>query len=110
MHRLINKTPNGFFTDHINGDKTDNRKQNLRTVTIAENNRNAAKRIKASSVYKGVSFCRKHRSKPWAVEIQVSNKRYFVGNFKTETDAAIAYNNAARILHGEYARLNEVTR
>jgi hypothetical protein len=39
MHRLINKTPSGFITDHKNGDRLDNRKKNLRTVTAAENSK-----------------------------------------------------------------------
>ncbi len=44
MHRVINNTPNGMETDHINGDRLDNRRENLRSVSRSENQRNKVKR------------------------------------------------------------------
>lgn len=52
MHRIINNTPDGYFTDHINRNKLDNRKINLRTVTHGENIRNTKGR--GNSGIKGV--------------------------------------------------------
>jgi hypothetical protein len=54
MHRVINKTSDGLFTDHINGNGLDNQKHNLRDSTRSENAINAGSR-EGQSVYKGVS-------------------------------------------------------
>src|ERR1700761_3134479 len=56
MHRVINKTPDDYYTDHINGNGLDNRKENLRSVTRGENQQNRKKNSKSSSKYKGVSW------------------------------------------------------
>jgi hypothetical protein len=56
MHRLLNKTEQGMITDHINGDKLDNRKSNLRTVSDVWNMHNRGKNKNNTSGYKGVTF------------------------------------------------------
>ena len=56
MHRQILNTPKGLESDHINRNKLDNRKENLRVATRSQNNMNRKKRINCTSKYKGVSW------------------------------------------------------
>jgi hypothetical protein len=89
--------------DHINGDKLDNRRSNLRICTQAENVRNQKKtRYPRLSHYKGVS--KDHGC--WRARITKDRVWYCLGYFRTEEAAAQAYNQAAQELFGEYARLN----
>lgn len=100
MHRFILNTKNEV--DHKNHDGLDNRKTNLRKCSKSENQRNKSPKKNGSSKYLGVHFV-KNRNK-WRAGIGFPNK--FLGEYKTEEEAAIAYNNAARKLHGEFANLN----
>ena len=102
MHRLINNTPDDLLTDHINGDRLDNRKINLRSCTIHENARNRCPDRQSLSKYKGVT--RSKRSRKWQVQIV---KKY-VGVFATEEAAAEAYNEQAKKLFGQFAYLNSI--
>jgi hypothetical protein len=105
MHREIMNNPVGVFVDHINGDGLDNRKKNLRIATRTQNQCNRKKTSAiTSSKYKGVHLCRK-RNKYRAI-IGCSGKRIFLGYFDNETDAAKAYDEAAKKYHGEFAKLN----
>jgi hypothetical protein len=104
MHRLINKTPDGMETDHINGDKLDNRKRNLRSVTKSQNMMNAKKKSNNKSGYKGVYF----NQNKWRADIWVGGRTKIVGRFDNKIDAALAYNAAAIEHYGEFAKLNEV--
>jgi HNH endonuclease len=97
MHRFLMNTPVDKVTDHINGNGLDNRKSNLRICTISENTINSKKSINKSSKYKGVSFIN-----PWRAYIG----RKILGHFKTEKEAAEAYNKAAKELYFDFARLN----
>lgn len=113
MHREIMGCVKGDGTivDHEDGNTLDNRKQNLRFATNTENTRNA--RPKNGKSYKGVHFDgRKKLAKPWEARIcageKTQHKERYLGRFATAEEAALAYNEAARELHGEYARLNEV--
>jgi len=93
------------ITDHRNGNGLDNRRSNLREVTQLENTHNRRKGKSSLTEYKGVSYIRTENL--WGARIRIgSSKRLYLGRFKTEREAAIAYDNAARIYHGEYARLN----
>lgn len=107
MHRVLLHAPNGLQVDHINGDRLDNRKSNLRLATQAENSRNRCKFPKpALSRYKGVTYHK--RDKVWQASIKVSGKQIYIGSFCTEKEAAAAYNEAALRYHGPYARLNVI--
>lgn len=111
MHRVIMNTPEGFETDHINGNTLDNRCENLRIVTKELNQHNSKPRKdKNKSKYKGVTFykSKRHKTGKWTARIQVNNKRITIGYYKTEIEAAKAYNEYARSVYGECARLNDV--
>ena len=108
MHREILKAPPGLSVDHVSMDKLDNRKANLRLVTHQQNHFNVLPRKNTSSCYKGV-YWESARSK-WCAQatIQRGDKQHhlFIGRYDTEIEAAVAYDNLARVLHGEHARLN----
>ncbi len=105
MHRQIMQPPTGLQVDHINGDGLDNRRCNLRLSTASQNqmNRDFSRGI---SRFKGVWHKAGRRSRPWAAYIAKDGKRYFLGAFSTEEEAAMAYDDAARRLFGEFARTN----
>ncbi len=102
MHRLLLSVPEGLFTDHINGDKLDNRRCNLRVCTLAENKRNHGPYTSNTSGFTGVS---KHRNK-WSANIAKDYKIRHLGSFDTKEEAALAYDKAALELFGSFARLN----
>lgn len=105
LHRLIAGAKPGEFVDHINRDKLDNRRSNLRICNKQQNQHNQGPR-KGSSSYKGVSI-RKDTGKYTAC-IHHNYKKINLGSFVTEEEAALAYNEAARKYHGEFAFCNEV--
>lgn len=104
MHRVVNNTPEGMYTDHINGVTHDNTKRNLRNATKLENQRNQKSNY-GTSKYKGVCW---HGSGKWSAQITVNYKKKHLGLFTDEREAAKTYNAAAIREFGEYARLNEV--
>lgn len=109
MHQLILVSPSKeFFPDHIDGNGLNNQRINLRLVTRSQNQWNRSKTDSTvTSQYKGVYYA-KDRQK-WRAQINANGKRTLLGHFKTEVGAARAYNKAAVELHGEFAKLNEVT-
>jgi hypothetical protein len=104
MHRVLNKTPEGMITDHINGNPLDNRKVNLRACSNLQNCMNRKSHTGSSSKYKGVCWNKGH--KKWGAHIRVDKKLTSLGYFLDEADAALAYNFAAMKYFGEFARLN----
>lgn len=85
MHRIINNTKGGLFTDHINQNKLDNRKENLRTVTKSQNGFNRGKQSNNTSGVKGVSWHKK--AKKWMVEIKHGDLKEYFGLFINLEDA-----------------------
>jgi hypothetical protein len=93
--------------DHKNRNKLDNRKENLRICTQMENIKNRGISKNNTSGFKGVSFCKD--IKKWGAFIMCDYIPIFIGTFSTKEEAALAYNEKAKELHGEFAVLNEVT-
>lgn len=104
MHRLILETPNGYDTDHINGNKLDNRKCNLRVATHHQNIMNRPPSPKTKSGFKGVWG----DGKSWRAGIKLNGKTKHLGSFPTKYDAARKYNEEAVKAFGEFANLNVI--
>jgi hypothetical protein len=102
MHREILCPHQGLLTDHKNGDRLDNRRANLRMCSRRQNNCNRAP--SSGREYLGVSFDRTRGL--WMARVSVNRRQTTFGRFATAEDAARAYDHHARILHGEFARLN----
>lgn len=105
MHRLITECPDGMYVDHINGDRLDNRKSNLRVCTNAQNSANQRLRASNTSGYKGVVLDK--RRNRWVAQIKVNYKTRRYGSFATPLEAAKVYNEKAKEAWGEYAKVNE---
>jgi hypothetical protein len=104
MHRVL--CPNGITTDHINRDKLDNRKANLRQATRSQNQVNRGLQSNNTSGYKGVHYDKLRNI--WRARVVVDRKGINLGDFKTPEEAAQAYNEKAKELHGEFALLNDI--
>lgn len=105
MHNVIMNPPDGMEVDHRDPtNKLDNRRDNLRNCTGAQNRMNRRPFKGKVSEYKGV-WWRKDR-KRWVAEITIDGKKIQLGHFAREEDAAQAWNFAALEHHGEFARLN----
>ena len=102
LHRLVFLYHHGYLPkeiDHINGDKGDNRIENLRPVTRAQN----AWNTKGWSGNKNVDWIPSR--KRWRVMIMKEGKHHFGGYFKNEQDAIDKASKMRYELHGEYARV-----
>lgn len=107
LHRLLINCPKGMFVDHINGNTLDNRKENLRICLKIQNQYNQKKHQgKRHSQYKGVTFRKELKTKPWESFIYKDGIHKRLGYFKTEIEAAQAYDKAAKIAYGDFAKLN----
>lgn len=106
LHRNIANAKKGDYVDHIDGNKLDNRKQNLRICTNAENCRNRGMQANNTSGYKGVSWSKV--ANKWTARIKADGSYKGLGYFDTDKKAAQAYNDAAIQYHGEFAKLNDI--
>lgn len=93
------------FIDHVNGDPNDNRISNLRLASRAQNSANRKTYIGSSSKYLGVCYVKS--TDKW--QASIGTPRTYLGQYETETEAAIVYNEAAKRRYREFARLNEVS-
>lgn len=106
-HRLVwewhnGEIPEGLFIDHINRNKSDDRIENLRLSTPAQNIRNS-KHSTGSSQYRGVSYCK--RTKSYEAYGHLGRRKIHLGRFKTETQALIARNDFVKSNHGKFGCL-----
>lgn len=104
MHRLINKTADGFVTDHRDGNGLNNRRGNLRTATQLQNMMNRRGKKRGTSKFKGVCLSvGSNKSKVWAASIRIEGKLKFLGRFATEEEAGAAYAAAAKTHYGDFS-------
>ena len=112
MHRFITGAKPGQIVDHINGNGLDNRRKNLRFVTVDQNRSNQGTR--SACGFKGVILAKKKRRDGsyrisdlcWLAQIVYKGRQYKLGQYRDPADAARAYDAKAIEFHGEYARTN----
>ena len=102
LHREIMNAPKGMVVDHIDGNVLNNQRANLRVCTHADNMKNRKLSGKGT---KGICLHKRRTARPWAAYIQSDMKRVHIGYFDTAEEAAQAYARAAKLFHGEFARL-----
>jgi hypothetical protein len=106
LHRLILQAPDEMEVDHINGDTADNRRENLRLVTRAQNCKNIRQRHveTRASKFKGVTFCK--QTQKWRASISDGKKYRQLGRFATDVEAAYHYDQASLQFKGEFGYRN----
>lgn len=105
-HTIMGKPEKGMVVDHINRNRLDCRKSNLRFVSYKENAQNISTQKNNTSGYRGVWF--RKDTKKWVANIKVDYKKISLGNYIDIEEAARAYNKAAIKYFGKNAVLNEV--
>ncbi len=104
MHREIVQPPPGMVVDHIDHNRGNNCRSNLRACTHQENMYNRAKRSRSCSHFKGVGY--RKRDRKWYAEVVFRGETIWLSFFDTEVEAARAYDRAAVEFFGEFAYLN----
>lgn len=102
MHRYILGAPAGLKVDHINRDRLDNRRCNLRLTDSAGNARNCGKNSQSGQPYKGI---RRYGTR-WGARLKYEGKWCCLGWLATPEEAAVAYDLMAMALFGEFAATN----
>lgn len=108
MHRLILDADKNKIVDHINHNKHDNRKCNLRICTQSENMMNTVLKRDNTSGVKGVWWC--DRLNKWCSEIQVHNNKIVLGYFSNMNDAIESRKYAEEKYFGEYSYDNSINK
>jgi hypothetical protein len=104
MHRVIMQAGPGQQIDHRDGNACNNTRSNLRFATHSQNQGNQRRNSINTSSYKGVTW--QKNDKKWVSKINKNKQRYHLGYFDDPIEAALAYDRAAKELHGEFARIN----
>lgn len=105
MHRLItgiHGQPRGTVVDHINHNTLDNRRENLKVCSHAENMRNRSDR----KAFLGGSPWVWKQGNGWAARIQHQNTVVYLGFYQTEREAGIAYAAAEKVILAAFGRLS----
>lgn len=95
MHRQVMNTPKGLETDHINGNKLDNRRENLRNVTHSQNQLHSRLPKTNTSGHKGIVWDKKNNK--WQAQIKVNQKNHHLGRFIELEEAKKARQEAERL-------------
>lgn len=106
MHRKILNVTNDRFVDHADHNPLNNVRSNLRICTSQQNQQNRSKRIGTTSRFKGVSWDKVNNL--FIARLTIGYKSVNFGRFKTEEEAALRYNEAAKRHFGEFACLNQI--
>jgi len=106
MHRVILGCKPSEEGDHKNGNGLDNRRENLRVCIDVQNGYNRKVGKNNSIGYKGVRFCKNHKTRPWRAVTEFKDRSIHIGYFATREEAARAYDKKVKELHGEFANLN----
>ena len=106
LHRLILGCPKNMHIDHIDFNPLNNKRSNLRICTNQQNAFHQHGVKNSSSKYKGVSYYKP--SSMWRARIKIDGKAKHIGHFKTEEEAAVAYNEYAIKYHKDFCCLNEI--
>jgi hypothetical protein len=103
LHRWLTLAPKGTHVDHINGDKLDNRRHNLRVVTpqINQVNRHRLTTTNTSGVRGVVHVPRTSARNPWRAQITVKGQNISTGYFATRGEATVARRQAELAYWGE---------
>lgn len=102
MHQLILAATHGFTVDHIDGNTLNNQRGNLRQASKRQQKLNSTR---MDGKFKGIQ---KQSNGKCLARIIVNGRNYYLGMFGSEAEAARAYNQAALLHFGEFARLNEI--
>ncbi len=105
MHVLLMGQRDGFMVDHRDGNGLNNVRSNLRWATSSQNQANKRHQRGNSNPYKGV-WPPTGEHPHWRAGITCDGVRYYLGNFATPEEAALAYDRKAKELFGEFAKLN----
>ena len=103
MHRVIMGTPQGMEVDHRDHNGLNCLEENMGNCTRGQNQFNKTKKRGCSSQYLGVSYNKKGYIR---AQISTNKQKFYLGAFKSEVDAARAYDIKAKELFGEFANLN----
>jgi hypothetical protein len=104
MHRVVAGAPDEVKVDHINGNGLDNRRENLRNCSQTQNCYNRKLPMNSTTGFKGVCFHKRDRK--YSVHIGFQKRKIWLGYYQTAEEAARAYDEAAKRLYGEFAKLN----
>lgn len=85
MHRVILPPSDGMIVDHINGNKLDNRRRNLRLITPSGNNINRVLQSNSHALYPGITWHKK--TQKWTVRINIEKKGRYLGVFSDFNEA-----------------------
>jgi hypothetical protein len=108
VHRLIwimhnGAIPGDMEIDHKDGNPLNNHIENLRIANKSQNGCNRGKNKNNKSGFKGVMFYKAYNK--WTAQIKINRKGKSLGYFDTPEEASIAYQNAAKLYHGEFSKV-----